>query len=479
MQFEFILKDDAEVQNFTETHQKIQANMDFFELVELQRSRYYAITKNHPDETEDPDEIQHQICEVSCLKNEISVQTLGLEIYYIKGRTNLKVKDTSLYFMKDYNTVTCVIYPYLENFREVTDYMFPFPVYDFVMIGSDKVTACSRQGFLTTLYKPDNESPMEENFSFQIDLNQSEKVSCIQIEPSNDNYMLVVTEMNNKAYRLIVYEIAGYSGLVTLISVGEFLFSESRTRDHVMPIKKIDVSLKESLGWHADRVIVLIESGEAAGMLVFKIDSDFKLTEMNGFENTFLGGLRGMCTKKTDQYWFLSGTKVHYLSRGFLLKQENEGASGVQEMDTHNLVRDDNSDDDVYQRQDTSSEEEIQRTRGLRGTRGRRGRTGYDYFTPTVDAPVEWDPDNYVEDDENNGFGKDEREELIKQNLEENAKKMEEINKIKEKEKREKEDEDSDEIANYMHVGDSEDEESGSAEEEQTPVDPTNPEAVF
>jgi len=455
--------------------------MDFFEILKLQNSlnSYYIVSKRHPiDENEDEEDIEYSIHELNTLEEEIVLQKTGLEIYYVEGKQNLKTTSNYLYFMKNYNTVTVINNPHFETSFEITDFEFEFPIYDYVMIGSDKVAAISRDGqFLTKLAGKKYEKPVD-SFGISIELGQNEKISKIEIDNDHEKYLLVATEMNDKAHRLLIYEVIGYGdGSLVMIYNNEIKFGQSRLGKGLKSIAKIDLSLKEKDTYYADRVILLIEQDEESpGILVLTIDDDtFLCTEVQYLEDLFEGNYKGMCTNKDNQYWFLAGTKMHFLNRNYIMKRENRGNRHF-----NRITHEDSSDDDDDLMNPVQSLDYSQRGRGRMNRRG-----NYNYLSgisrPTRGMGMGYGEDASSEESEGTKEKKKKMQDDIEK-IKEAKKAVEEREEFEKKMKEEEfeqgdDDEDSDGIANYVVTDDSGDEEGTSEDEEGSgeEVEPVKP----
>lgn len=512
-QYEFVKKKNKKINDFGETHQIIQSeNLDFFEIIALENGMgsYYAVVKEKLEEDDD-DLDEYLIYEVKIKRTEVSINKTGIEIYYQKGRENLKTTSSYLYFLKSYNTVTVVNNPHFETFFKIFDFEFDFPVHDFVMINSDKVLAVSKTGFISGKIQISDKERPSDAISFQMELKPNEQISLMKIEQEKEKYILIVTELEGMAHRIFGYQIESCGNALVIFNVFEHHFGNKMMKS----ICKVDMSLKENGHFmKRDRIFLFIESGKNAGVLVMTLDEDdWAFSQKQHIENYFIDGFVGMCVNDNTQYWLLDHNYLRFVNKRYMLtgkvginsddekednedeKEDNEGEKEDNE-DENDKANDgfDDDDDEIYGAYQyhvldrLGSENTRRRMDDIRGKRGRnrlsrRTRGNYDYFGGVGLSRGHGDylrNASSSSDDEEKVERERQRKQAEIQKILDEKKRREHLSKISDSKKvveereklkaqldkeREDEEDDSDDIANYVDDDDDESS-SGSGEDE-------------
>ena len=156
---------------------------------------------------------------------------------------------------------------------------FEFSFEDWLLIGTDKVLAVSREGTLgLQTYRGDRAGCME--LQFDLDLEPGEAVTAMVMDSSN-RFVAISSISASNLYRIFVYNVDGSM----LSHAAEYCTSGSMFSDVKGVVRELDFTLYDGM----DPVLLAFESGDSQGIRVFKLKNGSKLEEVNYLSEYFFG----------------------------------------------------------------------------------------------------------------------------------------------------------------------------------------------
>lgn len=310
---EFYIKDDGDGGKQIEKKSQILPDEDdYFELIQIGHGNHFIICKPKDAPSDDP--TSYKILKLNNSFGRYCLTVMNFDFYYKPGIKNLKKCYTTMTFLNNYNSVTSYRYPHMDHNRKEANFDFNFPIEDYVVISTNQVLACSKQGWLSIRQQKLMGKECITVSEFQIDIDENEIITKLSYFDSQDILVIAASNKNKtRATKLLIYEVISTSDIVTLIQ--QYSFDLSIKDREIDPV--IDISFEMRVNF--SKTLLLLFTRDKLCVISIE-DKNYWITLEN---NINLGGVyKDHILHRSDQIWVLLENDIILISKEFLLKDE-------------------------------------------------------------------------------------------------------------------------------------------------------------